>query len=89
MDDTITQGGPMQIQATSGNANTNLSVVSSLKTVQSDAAQEALETAAVTKAEATKGDHQAIRKLAAQQIQNPAPAVVSPEGAGKAINLTA
>jgi hypothetical protein len=79
----------MNIQATSGNANTNLSAVSSLKTIQSNATEEALETAAVTKAEATKGDHQAIRKLATQQQQNPAPAPVSPEGAGKAINLTA
>lgn len=32
-----------------------------------NAAQEAMETAAVTKAEAAKGDQQAIRKLARQQ----------------------
>jgi hypothetical protein len=82
-EENLTQGGAMDIQA----ANVNLSSVSSLKSIQSNAVQEATETAAVTKAEAVKGDHQAIRKLAAQQQSAPAP--VSPEGVGKALNLTA
>jgi hypothetical protein len=73
----------MDIQA----VNANASSVSSLKSVQSSAAQEATETVAVTKKEAASGDHQAIRKLAAQQQSAPAP--VSPEGVGKALNMTA
>jgi hypothetical protein len=80
-EENLTQGGAMNIQA----VNTNLSSISS---IQSSAAQEATETAAVTKKEAANGDHQAIRKLAAQQ-QQAAPAPVSPEGIGKAINITA
>jgi len=36
----------------------------------SSAAKEAMETAAQTKAEAAKGDQQAVRKLAAQQSAN-------------------
>ena len=74
----------MSIQA----VNANVSAVSSLKSIQSNATQEATETAAVTKKEAASGDRQAIRKLAAQQ-QQAAPAPVSPEGVGKTINLTA
>jgi hypothetical protein len=70
----------MNIQATNA-------TVSSLKSVMSNAAQEATETAAVTKKEAASGDRQAIRKLAAQQQSAPAP--VSPEGVGKALNLSA
>jgi hypothetical protein len=70
----------MNIQATSATAN------ASLKSIAATAAQEATETAAVTKAEAAKGDSQAIRKLAAQQqaVQQSA----SPEGIGKNIDLT-
>jgi len=78
----------MNIQASSGSANASLSAVSSLKTTQSNAAQEATETATVTKQEAAKGDQQAVRKLAAQQQQS-APVSASPEGVGKAIDLTA
>jgi hypothetical protein len=70
----------MNIQATNA-------TVSSLKSVMSNAAQEATETAAVTKKEAASGDQQAIRKLAAQQQSAPAP--VSPEGVGKALNVSA
>jgi len=79
----------MNIQATSGNPNMNLSSVATVKTVQANAMGEIMETAAATKAEAAKGDHEAIRKLARQQQQNPAPTPVSPEGTGKTINLTA
>jgi hypothetical protein len=79
-EENLTQGGAMSIQAVNAN-------VSSLKSIQSNAAQEATETAAVTKKEAASGDRQAIRKLAAQQQAAPAPA--TPEGIGKAINVSA
>ncbi len=78
----------MNIQAISGAANFSVGSVSSVKTAQSNAAQEASETEAVTKKEAAKGDQQAIRKLAAQQ-QQAAPSPASPEGIGKVINLSA
>ncbi len=78
----------MNIQATTGTAN----AVNALKTAQTNAVQEAKETAAITRAEAAKGDQQAIRKLAAQkqqqQQQSQAPKPVSPEGAGKTVNTT-
>jgi hypothetical protein len=83
MEETLFHGGSMNIQATSGNTG------SSLKSIVTSAAQEALETARVTKAEAITGDQQAIRKLAKEQLQNPAPTPVSPEGTGKALNLMA
>ena len=80
----------MNIQATSGSANFSLkSVAASAGISQSSAAEEAKETASVTRAEAAKGDLQAIRKIASQQQQNPAPARVSPEGVGKAVDLSA
>jgi hypothetical protein len=82
------QGGMMSVQATSGSANISLSAVSALKPAQGSAAQEAAETPAVTKAEAAKGDQQAVRKLAAEQQQS-APPRVSPSGVGKNIDLTA
>jgi len=75
----------MSIQATSGAAAP--SAVVAKAATQNSAVQEATETAAVTKAEAAKGDQQAIRKLAMQQ--QPSPASVSPEGVGKMFDLTA
>ncbi|HLH56420.1 MAG TPA: hypothetical protein VKY92_22725 [Verrucomicrobiae bacterium] len=45
----------------------NVGTIGSVKNM----AQEALETAAQTKAEAAKGDQQAIRRLAAQAANNP------------------
>ncbi len=44
----------------------NVGTIASVKSM----AQEAMETAAQTKAEAAKGDQQAIRKLAAQAANN-------------------
>ena len=44
----------------------NVGIVASVKNM----AQEAMETAAQTKAEAAKGDQQAVRKLAAQAAPN-------------------
>lgn len=44
----------------------NIGTIASLKSM----AQEAMETAAQTKAEAAKGDQQAIRRLAAQAANN-------------------
>jgi hypothetical protein len=82
------QGGTMSVQATSGSANISFSAVSALSSTQGSAAQEATETPAVTKAEAAKGDQQAVRKLAAlQHQQNPAP--TSEPGVGNKINLQA
>jgi uncharacterized membrane protein (DUF106 family) len=56
---------------------------------QSAAVQEATETAAVTMKEAARGDMQAVRKLAKQQMQavamNPAP----PASARTAVNVLA
>ncbi len=49
----------------------NVGTVASIKSM----AQEAMETAAQTKAEAAKGDQQAIRKLAAQAV----PSAQTPE----------
>lgn len=69
----------MSVQATSGSTN--------IQSVVATAMQEATETAAVTKAEAAKGDQQAIRKLAAGQPQA-APRSASPEGIGKKVDLT-
>lgn len=45
----------------------NVGTIASVKSM----AQEAMETAAQTKAEAAKGDQQAIRKLALQSTVNP------------------
>ena len=70
----------MSVQATSAST--------SVQSVVASAMQEATETAAVTKAEAAKGDQQAIRKLAAGQPQA-VQARVSPEGIGKNVVLTA
>jgi hypothetical protein len=78
----------MNIQATSaGSGNISLSAVTAKVSPQASATQEAMETAQVTKAEAAKGDSQAIRKLAAQQQQS-APPRVSPEGLGQNIDIT-
>ena len=64
----------------------NISIVSSAQT----SAQEALETAAQTKAEAAKGDLQASRKVAASQsVQDQAPASPTPEGSGRVVNVKA
>ena len=56
----------------------NLGNTASLKSV----AQEAMETAAQTKAEAAKGDQQAVRKLAAQAANN-APSAQPPTASTK------
>jgi hypothetical protein len=72
------QGGSMEIQATASS--------SSSADVLKAMVQEATETASVTKAEAAKGDQQAIRKLSMQQPQH---APVSPEGVGKKTDVTA
>ena len=57
------------------------------------AAQEALETATVTKAEAAKGDQQAIRKLARAKAAQPAqtlqPRSVNTTGPKPILNVTA
>lgn len=79
----------MSIQATSGNASIDMSAVAALKAAQSNAAQEATETAEITKQEAVKGDRQAIRKLARQQQLHPTPTPASPEGVGKSIDVKA
>jgi len=60
-------------------------IVGKASTAVSSATQEAMETAAQTKAEATKGDQQAVRKLAAEQAakgtqQGPAPAKKNIDG---------
>jgi hypothetical protein len=56
----------------------NVGSVASLKSM----AQEAMETAAQTKAEAAKGDQQAIRRLAAQAANN-APSAQQPTASTK------
>ncbi len=57
------------------------------------AAQEAQETVAVTKAEAGKGDQQAIRKMTQLQVasgpKKTEPAATPPAGTGGNINMTA
>jgi hypothetical protein len=57
------------------------------------AAAEAMETAAQTKAEALKGDQQAVRKLArqstAQAVPTPEPAVPENPSAARGLNATA
>ena len=73
----------MNVQAMSSSAGLNV------KSAVSSAAEEARETASVTKAEAAKGDRQAIRKLETQQQQDTQQPRVSPEGVGKAVDLLA
>jgi hypothetical protein len=66
---------------------------SSSKSAAESATQEALETAAVTKAEAAKGDAQALRKLArSEAAKNPQPVeqpVASTDNTGKTLNVLA
>jgi hypothetical protein len=73
----------MNIQAMSANAGFNV------KSNVPSAAEESRETAAVIKAEASKGDQHAVRKLASQQQQQSVQPPVSPEGIGKAIDVMA
>jgi hypothetical protein len=63
--------------------------VGSATSVQS-MAQEAMETAAQTKAEAAKGDQQAVRKLAqTQAAQNAQPAQQSSESPSRGLDVKA
>jgi hypothetical protein len=50
--------------------------------------QEAAETVAQTKAEAAKGDSQAVQKLARLQVQNPQPQVAQPSTSQNAPETT-
>jgi hypothetical protein len=63
----------------------NVGTIASLKSM----AQEAMETAAQTKAEAAKGDQQAIRKLAAQAPSNAQSAQPPPESPKRGLDAKA
>jgi|GEM_PF-6749816 len=54
----------------------------------SSAAEEATESASVTRTEASKGDQQAVRKIAAEQQQQ-STARVSPTGVGAKLDISA
>lgn len=61
-----------------------------ISSVSTSVAQEAVETAAQTRAEAAKGDQQAARKMAAAQTQvSSAEASQPPEGTGQVLNVKA
>jgi hypothetical protein len=63
----------------------NVGTIASLKSM----ALEAMETAAQTKAEAAKGDQQAIRKLAAQAANNAQSAQQRAESSNRGLDLIA
>jgi hypothetical protein len=63
----------------------NIATIAALKSM----AQEAMETAAQTKAEATKGDQQAIRRLAAQAANNAQSAAEPTESTNRGLDAKA
>jgi hypothetical protein len=63
----------------------NVGAIASVKSM----AQEAMETAAQTKAEAAKGDQQAVRKLAAQSADNAQSAQQPTESNKRGLDATA
>lgn len=63
----------------------NVGTVASVKSMT----QEAMETAAQTKAEAAKGDQQAVRKLAAQSAANPQTPEQPTNQSGRGLDLMA
>jgi hypothetical protein len=63
----------------------NVGTIASVKSM----AQESMETAAQTKAEAAKGDQQAIRKLAAEAANNAQGAQQPTEGTNRGLDLIA
>ena len=63
----------------------NVGTIASVKSM----AQEAMETTAQTKAEAAKGDQQAVRKLAAQAADNAQSAQQFPDSAKRGLDAKA
>ncbi len=81
----------MSTQAIPASAGVNVQAIAAAamkSSTMTNAAAEATETAAVTQSEASKGDQQAIRKLASMATQAVQPRV-SPEGVGKIVDVTA